>query len=432
MPEFQYRAVDAQGRDVQGALSAPNANAAIQSLGGQGLRVRQISEGATVGPAQRQAAQKIKVPAHATAQPLPKKRTSASTNGELFFLFAQLSNLFRGGVAPSEALVTLSQRNHNRKYARPLVDMAAMTTEGRSLSEALETYPDLFPPGVVGAVRAGERGGYLSEACGVVSEQCKETHKLQRLFWWVGIAVIVVAVSLAMASAGSVGVDRAIASINDPQNPQNAMVEGLREAFLGITGWSLAAFFVLYFFIKVSLRKTARRPQRHALALRTPIVGKRARAESLALFSWHLNRLGNAGLSPFQAWGLAAAAVPNLAFAHKLEKVGSGMNESTNFSALFYKSDLFPHEIAAVIETGEMTGSIASSLEQAMDYSRADQRAADAALKAKAGCWMFLLIGGGGMIAFMILYGGYLKSATKQLDPFVGNGMGEQQEQVQD
>ncbi len=434
MPEFQYRALDPQGREVRGSLNALNANAAMQSLGGQGLRVKQIQEGVAVpSVAQPRATvrtepripQKINPLQQPATQALPKKRTSPSTNGELFFLFAQLSNLFRGGIAPSEALVALSQRNPNKKFVQPLMDMAAMTTEGRPLSDALETYPDLFHPGVVGAVRAGEKGGYLAEACGVVSDQCKETHKLQRLFWWVGIVVIMTAISFAAAFAMTVGVDRAIAGIDNPEDARNTLMSGLKDAFLGIVGVSLLAFFVVYFLVKRSLKNPKRMPQRHRIALAFPIVGNRAKAENLALFSWHLNQLGNAGLAPFQAWGLAADAVPNIEFSKRLQRSGKTMNESTRYSTMFYESDLVPREIAAVMETGEMTGNMASSLEQAMDYSRSDQKMADTVLKAKAGCWMALMIIGGGLIALLIVYGAYGKSAIDRLDPFVGKGMGE-------
>ena len=419
MPQFQYRAVDSTGRQVEGAVNAEDASGAVQQLKELGLRIQRIEEEVQIvrTPEPKPSAVKInRLPDPSPAVRVVARKTRASNNKEIFFLFAQLSNLLRGGIAPTDALTTVGGRNRNSKFDGPLHDMAGMTAEGAELSTALEHYPDLFAPGVVGAVRAGERGGYLPEACEVVSEQAHETHKLLRIYWWLGVAVILMAFTFAAAFAGGVGIERAIDSINNPNDPANTVGEGIKAALLGPVGIAMAAFFVLFFGVKIFLRRTASRARRHKIALKTPLVGKRASSESMALFSWHLNKLGKAGLSPFASWNLAASAVPNIAYADKLLKIGDGMGESTRFSTLFYNSDLFSQEISAMMETGEMTGQIGPALDQAMDYSRAEQKTIDVLLKAKAGCWAILLTTGGGLIAFLILYGKYLSSSLKVLE----------------
>ncbi len=426
MPQFRYRALNSQGHELEGTLSAPDANAAVTQLGRQGLRLKSIEEGVSAvrgNPPVAVPVQRFESPAvqRMNAVPAPDglvipRRTRPAKNDELFFLFAQLSNLLRGGISPADALNTLGTRGQNEKFRGPLNDMARMAGEGRSLSFAMEHYPDLFSPGHVGAVRAGEKGGYLPDACMVVSEQCKETHKLMRAYWWLGIVVILTVFTFAVALAGGVGIDRAIMSINNSSDPNNTLLAGLRDSFFGPVGIALLLFLVFFVATKVWLRRTNARGRRHEIALRTPLVGKRARNENLALFTWHLNKLGKAGLSPFASWNLAATAVPNLAFSDRLVQAGSGMGESTRYSNLFYKSDLFPHEISAIVETGEVTGDIGTALDQAMDYSRAEQQTSDTALKAKAGCWALLLLTGGGFIAFLIMYSTYLRSAFKVLD----------------
>ena len=430
MPQFRYRALNSQGHELEGTLTATDANAAVTQLSRQGLRLRSIEEGVTVArvpaPASqlppRMAAQSAptvrasKVPLVARPLQATPRRTAPAKNDELFFLFAQLSNLIRGGIAAPDSLNTIASRSQNAKFREPLLHMAHLTAEGGSLADAMEHFPDLFSPGHSGAVRAGEKGGYLPDALHVMSEQCKETHKLMRAYWWLGIAVIVVVVTFAIAFTGSIGIDRLILSINEPNNPANSLPAAVRDALLGPIGFGLLLFFVFYFWTKHWLRQTSTRMKRHSATLRVPLVGKRASSENLSLFSWHLNQLQKAGLSPFASWRLAASAVPNIAYSERLLAVGDGMNEGTKYSALFYKSDLFPREVSAIVETGEVTGDIATSLEQAMDYSRAEQKTADTTLKVKAGCWAGLLLFGGGMIAFLIMYISYLTSAFKVLE----------------
>ena len=433
MPQFRYRATNSQGHDLEGTMSAADANAAVVQLSRQGLRLKSIEEGMSVvqpptyqaqaaaPPIARPQVRMNTVSVRAPVAPTLTKvantvKTTSSKNDELFFLFAQLSNLIRSGITTAEALTQMSQRTHNSKFRQPLQEMARMAGEGGSLAAAMEHYPDLFSPGHVGAVRAGENGGYLPEALQVMSDQCKETHKLMRAYWWLGLALIATVTTFAVALSGSVGIDRLIMSINDPNDPKNSLGAGMRDAMLGPVGLGVVLFFVFYFITKAWLRRTDSRFRRHSMALGVPLVGKRAKSENLALFSWHLNKLGKAGISPYTSWNLAADAVPNAAFSEKLRNAGAGMGENTKLSSMLYKSNLFPHEISAIVETGEVTGDLGPSLDQAMDYARADQQVADTTLKIKAGCWATLLIFGGGMIAFMIMYSSYLHSAFKVLD----------------
>ena len=434
MPEFRYKALNGQGHELEGTLSAPDANAAVQQLSRQGLRIKTLAEGAapvlqqpTAPQALRPAVSSPRVemaspvnlnkagqtPRTSTVVP---RHTKPAFNNELFFLFSQLANMLKGGIAPSEALQSMATRHANRKFYEPLRDMAHMAGEGGSLAFAMEHYPDLFSPGIVGAVRAGEEGGYLPEACEVVSEQCHETHKLMRIFWWVGLALIYAAFTFALAMAMERSIDLGIDMINGRKSEMNPAWEGLRDSLFGPVGLAFLVFIVVYFLVKKYLRSTSSRRQRHEIAYRTPLVSKRVASEGLALFSWHLSKLGHAGLSPFASWKLAAQAVPNVAFSERLLDLGQNMNEKTKFSQLFYGSRLFPHEISALVETGEMTGSVGGALEQAMDHARNEQKVVDTMLKAKAGCWALLLIFGVGAIAFLLFYGHYLRSAMRILD----------------
>ena len=183
-----------------------------------------------------------------------------------------------------------------------------------------------------------------------------------------------------------------------------------------MTEFGLAILIIGYYISRARWMRLENTLKRHDVGIKIPIFAQRARNECLALFSWNLNKLATAGLSPFASWQLAADAVPNEAFGENLRQAGHGMSENTKFSELFYRSSLFPHEVAVTIETGEMTGGIEGALEQAMQVSRERQMQSDELLKHKAGCWRILLLAVGTLLGMAIFYRTYFSAAFTILD----------------
>ena len=449
MPHFRYRALDKSGREVEGSIDAGDANAAVQQLSSQGLRLKSIAEDVQgvratrqPNPAQQRPVEPPKPAIQrppqdpAFKQPRPQHRvhiqqpkdpsakihvrqhrTKPSTDSDLFFIFSQLSSLLNAGISPAESAAMLSQRNRDPKFALALRDIAAMTAEGTALSTAMRHYPDLFPEGVVGAVHAGEQGGYLPEACEVISKQREEAKKLTALFKWPTVIGGASVICLLLVVAAMKGLESGIDSINTGTTaPGDAMLQGAMRAIFGPVGLALVVLISGFFIFRARWMKYENTFKRHEKGIDVPIFGLRARNECLALFSWNLSKLAKAGLSPFASWQVAADAVPNVAFAENLRKVGRGMSENTKFSELFYQSSLFPHEVAVTIETGEMTGGIETALEQAMQVSRDRQMESDRLLKFKAGCWGTLLMFAGPALGVAIIWSIYYKAVFRLLD----------------
>lgn len=429
MPRFRYSGFDSAGVERSGEVEAVSENDAVQLLAGQGLRLRFIAAATQSAPAPTAAAPVRPAPAKAASTPRPAAqpaplsapkaiiRTKPAGHKHMYLWFAQIANMLRAGINPAEALQHVAQRSGGWAHDA-FMEMSRAVAGGAGLADAMETYPDIFSPGTVGAVRAGEAGGYTWEACQAISDQSHASHKLLRLYWWAGLLCTMSLLAFPVAYIGRVGIQRAIGTIETGDSSTQAMSEGVMTAIKGYGGWAFAVVLAVYIAGKWWMRRTASRATRHGLAMSAPIVGKRTKGENMAMFSWHLSKLAKAGISPQSSWGLAARAVPNLAYSAELLKQSIPMGERTPISTLLYNSKLFPEEFAPVVETGEMTGTAPQALEQASELGMADARAAEAKLKYSAGCWTLILLIGGGALAFMVMYQGYLSSALQLGDPY--------------
>jgi type II secretory pathway component PulF len=343
------------------------------------------------------------------------KPSARSGYNDRHFFFAQLAALLRTGISPAEALATILARSSAGTFRREVEEMARMCAEGMSLAEAMEHYPKMFPKGVVGAVRAGEVGGYLPDACDTVSKQQRETRTIFLFFLALMIVVplFVGGVLFAITVAG--GINRGIDAVRDG-NSEPAVELGMQEMFGSVVGPVLIAILVLtvlgiVFALSVKFRRV-----RHRIGLALPPFRWRAYNENLAHFSYHLGQLSRAGLSPFTSWRIAAQAVPNEVYADRLVSMAHNMNERTKLSELMYRSRIFPRETAQVVETGEVTGDMPTAMEHVMDIGRQKEKLGVAYIGAKAGCWAILLFTVGGMVMFIIVYGTYIRGVFRVME----------------
>jgi len=80
-------------------------------------------------------------------------------------LFSQeLLVLVKAGLALTEALKSLAEKERNAQVRSVIERICAHLSEGHTLSAALQRHPAIFPPLYVAAIRASERTGDLGEA----------------------------------------------------------------------------------------------------------------------------------------------------------------------------------------------------------------------------------------------------------------------------
>lgn len=80
-------------------------------------------------------------------------------------LFSQeLLSLLDAGLSLLESIETLSQKEQHSKALKIYRELVRLLQEGQSFSDALENFPEVFPPLYIATVRASERTGDLKQA----------------------------------------------------------------------------------------------------------------------------------------------------------------------------------------------------------------------------------------------------------------------------
>jgi type II secretory pathway component PulF len=446
MPSFQFSATDANGQPRQGQIQASNAAEALQALMRQGMtspRILAESPGTSAATRRAQAPQPViqqnpvqQAPVQRPAQPVqrplqqtqmppvgpvkinvpaapaaPKVHyTRRSSDKDIYFLFAQISEQLRAGIGPMQLFSELSQMYKDPKYKDSLAMIAEAASEGKSISDVMELWPDLYPEHVTGLIRSGEVGGFLPDAAATVSEQAFNAHKFKIFHAW-----FVWVLAINMLSIPLVFMFRqALLYYKDQQeiHPQGGDPFAVFKVMGHFMIWPWGPIIIVLIIGSLALRKylsgRTMKKFRHNLIMRTPVLGKRARDESATIFSWVLSRLTRSGIPPNRSWELAMSSVPNLVMKERLSEAGRVMNEGSKLSDVVFKSNLFPQEYAPMIATGELTGDVPGALERLSMVSRAEYDTGTVRSKAvtgSAGCTTLLLTTGFvTIVIFWVLY----------------------------
>lgn len=434
MPHYQYKGFDQQGHTKTGVIEAVSANEAVGLVARMGVRVqnvtpfeltRPVSNVVTEGPllgtatgamAVASGSARVETPAGKAQYggTMGQQETMFLRDQDLFIFFAQLANLLRSGISATEAMTELGRRQSVKPFVqRACTEIAKMTSNGMSLADAMEKYPSIFPPGAIGGVRAGEYGGYLPMACEVFSQNQQTAYKIRLWLFWVGLAIwTCVVLPIPFFNVAMNGTQRLMDTINNQKAPLQEFFGGLGSGLVGVWGILGLAMIPLMF---VGWRWTGR-PQylmlRHKLA--ATVWGspkKRAMADSLQMFGYHMEALSRAGISPQKIFTLSADAVPNRYVAESLKRVVPGSDEKTKLSTLLYQAEMFPQEYTPLIETGELTGTTESAIGSIVKQSGDDRKFAENWLRFKSFIWIGLIILGSSALFFGFFTRGFYNQA---------------------
>jgi type II secretory pathway component PulF len=157
MPFYLYSAVDNAGRKLEGTIQAGTPNEAMQLLAQRGFRAPRIlaerapqTQAATQPQPVIQQGQPLKINTPTAPPPAQIRRSRKSSDRELYFLFAQISDQLRAGIGPAQIFGELSQMYKAQKFRESLAMISQAAMEGKQISSVMALWPDLYPEHIVG------------------------------------------------------------------------------------------------------------------------------------------------------------------------------------------------------------------------------------------------------------------------------------------
>jgi type II secretory pathway component PulF len=153
MPQFAYRARNAQGGLVEGVLDCTDRAVAIRQIELQQCIPIRID---VVGA-------EPKISSRDVAGPAPARQSLKIPHGQLLVFTEQLAHLLQAGMTLDEGLSILEKRLKQPRVQQMTHALHQALIDGRSFSQALSEFPRIFPPLYTNMVAAGEASGALPQ-----------------------------------------------------------------------------------------------------------------------------------------------------------------------------------------------------------------------------------------------------------------------------
>jgi general secretion pathway protein F len=362
MPFFQYKAVAPDGRVIEGTLEAADRNIALSRLEEQGqlpIRVYSKDEAGIFG----------------SEIQLPWRRRRVSRNDLLLFT-QELSALLRAGLPLDRSLSILSDLTENPFLVEVVKDLLREIKGGKSLSEALSIYPQVFPKLYANMVRAGEISGALDDILVRVVEYLESVEELKNYF----ISSLIYPAILALVGSGSiiVMVTFVIPKFAAIFENAGAPIPLPMQILLGISGvltgyWWLILLVLagLGLWWKQSLGTETGRLAWDRRLLSLPVLGSLLQRMEVARFSRTLGTLLKSAVPLIQSILIVREVITNRVISSAMEGVISGVKKGEGLARPVRESEVFPPYAVHLLEVGEETGRLDDMLLQiAETYDR--------------------------------------------------------------
>ncbi|MFM9957160.1 MAG: type II secretion system F family protein [Phycisphaerales bacterium] len=160
---YQFRAVDARGRESQGLVKAGTRQDAYRRIASSGVTPVKIIEAREGG-----------------GSLISRFRTRVKPHEVAHFTY-QLSVLLEARIPVVECFRSIADHEPNPAFRKVILDIAATVQGGKSITEALGAHNGLFGEVYVQTVRAAEASGNLIKVLGHLAEQVEEQGEMRRM-----------------------------------------------------------------------------------------------------------------------------------------------------------------------------------------------------------------------------------------------------------
>ncbi|HMJ04996.1 MAG TPA: type II secretion system F family protein [Chthoniobacterales bacterium] len=370
MPQFSYRARNAQGGLVEGSLNCPDRSVAIRQI--EQLQYIPIKIEAVGIEPQVVGGSVAKTP---TASAVSTQRLKIP-HTQLLIFTEQLGHLLQAGMTLDEALSILQKRLKHPRMQQMTAALHQALVDGRSFSQALRDFPRVFPAIYVNLIAAGEASGALPEILKRLVEHLMQAKNLRDRVQ----QALIYPAFLAVAGAGLMTIFitfmvpqlTGFMSQNGGTLPlPTRILVGLHHVITGYwwAGILLGVGAVIGF--RAFVRSDEGRVTWDRLRLATPGFGRVIRHRHYAQFSRTLGTLMENGVPLLKALDLVAEIAGNRFIETKLAEVRKSVIDGANLSGALASVHLFPELFTDMMAVGEQTGHFAQTMQTIADvYER--------------------------------------------------------------
>ena len=361
MPEFVWRAAQANGQLLEGRSDAESNLLLLKQLRDRGLTPIRI-ENATAGSMSVAAANGV-LPGAGRLAGAPRAVRGPVNRADVLALTSELSIMLRAGLALDNALRVLIEMSAKPSVAQMLQQVLEDVKGGTAFSRALGRHRDLFGDFYINMVRSGEASGQMSE---VLARLVEHMERLRALRESVVSATIYPAILLGVAVLSVIAMlgfvvpqfEKLFTDMGDALPLPTRIVMLAGRAFTNYGIWIGLGSFAIGWLLLRWFKSPSGSNWWQARVLRLPIVGRLMLKYQLTLYSRSLGTLLGNGVPMLDSLSIASETVGNIRLRARLETVAPLVKEGGKVAQAMVGTQIFEPLAINLVRVGEETGRI--------------------------------------------------------------------------
>jgi len=391
---FEFSAINAEGLELDGTLSAADIAGAIDQLRQRGLladKVVEIDDGAQASNA------------------VPAFKSVKTKSLQIFS--RQFATMIEAGMNVVTSLVILEQQTTDAVLQDVIVALREDVESGLLLSEAMARHPKVFSRLFVAMVEAGEAAGVLDIVLDRVAIQLEKEEQIKRR---VKSAMMYPTIVMIFATLVLVGMLLFLVPIFVKIFDQlHGQLPTLTQYVLTASNLLRHQWYIVFplFFGSIigffRWKKSARgRPVWDRMRLHMPMrIGQTVLKITMARFSRTLSTLVAAGVDIIKALEITGQTSGNYVVEAALADVRVRVREGASIAQPLIENSVFPPMVSQMVRIGEETGELEKMLGKIADFYEDE---VDASIQSLTSIIEPIMMIGVGLMVGVILIAMYL------------------------
>ncbi|MFY0699172.1 MAG: type II secretion system inner membrane protein GspF [Bermanella sp.] len=383
MAAFEFKALDANGKQKKGVIEADGPRQVRQQL-----RDKQLM------PVSVELASSRNI-----ENPLKNLFKRSIATADLAMLTRQLSTLIGAGLPIEEAFKATAEQTEKKRIQSMILEIRSKVLEGHSLAGALNEFDYAFPPLYRATVAAGEHAGHLDTVLIRLADYMENSQVNQQKIKLAAVYPIIlclVAIGIVVGLLTYVVPDIVEVFVKNGQElPPLTQAMITASDFLQAHGIKLGIGIAMLFFgFKWAIRKDQLKARYHLAILHMPFFGKMVKGFNTSRFISTLAILNSSGVPLVEAMKIAGQVVSNVVIQERLTIACQQVTEGGSLHQALAQTEIFPPMMLHMIASGEASGELDSMLERTAKTQESDLQNTITTLVSMFEPIMLLVMGG--------------------------------------
>ncbi len=391
MPTYIWEARTKEGLVRSGTVQADTENALNERLRNQGLIITKI----------KKKPMEFVMPSFGSGVALK----------DLVIFSRTFSTMIDAGLPIVQCIDMLGNQSESPKLRQTLMGVKTEVEAGKSLSEAMGSYPKVFDDLMRNLIAAGEAGGILDVIFRRLATYLEKAAKLRRqvrgamvypaVIGAIGILVVIVMITQVLPTFEKMFQDFGAGSLP----AATRFVLGISHALINYWYLWILGTAGLVTGIVMLLRSEPGAFAFDSLVLRMPLIGPVTRKVAVARFTRTLGTLLSSGVAILDGMEIVARTAGNRLIARAIMYTRGKVSEGKDIATPLMETGVFPPMVVQMIGVGEQTGAMDDMLQKIADFYEDEVDVAVSAMTSMLGPLMLVFLGAlvGGMLVAMYM-----------------------------